>query len=74
VLIQVKRIGVCGSDIYVCPIGLRKSLPSRLKTGKINDELEFERAYYQPNEKGHSIVPNRVSEPGLAKSMDGGKT
>ena len=36
--------------------------------------VAFERAYYQLNENGHSIVPDRVSEPGLARSMDGGET
>jgi len=34
----------------------------------------FERAYYQANENGHSIVPNRTAEPGLARSLDGGET
>lgn len=34
----------------------------------------FERAYYQPNEKGHSIVPDRPAEPALARSLDGGET
>lgn len=34
----------------------------------------FERAYYQSNEKGHSIVPDRTAEPGFARSLDGGVT
>lgn len=34
----------------------------------------FERAYYQANEHGHSVVPNRPNEQGLARSLDGGET
>lgn len=34
----------------------------------------FERAYYQGNEKGHSIVPGKTAEVGLARSLDGGET
>ncbi len=34
----------------------------------------FERAYYQSNEEGHSIVPDRPAELGLARSLDGGET
>ena len=34
----------------------------------------FERAYYQSNEKGHSIVPDRPADQGLARSLDGGET
>lgn len=34
----------------------------------------FERAYYQSNEKDHSINPDKPSEPGLARSVDGGKS
>jgi hypothetical protein len=34
----------------------------------------FERAYYQANDKGHSIVPDRLHDPGLARSLDGGET
>jgi hypothetical protein len=34
----------------------------------------FERAYYQSNDKGHSIIPGKPSEPGLARSLDGGVT
>ena len=36
--------------------------------------VAFERAYYQANDQGHSIVPNQAPEPGLARSLDGGET
>jgi len=34
----------------------------------------FERAYYQPHEKGHSIVPDCPAEPALTRSLDGCET
>lgn len=34
----------------------------------------FERAFYQANDKDHSIVREKSPEPGLARSMDGGET
>ena len=34
----------------------------------------FERAYYQANDIGHSIMPDRATEAGLARSLDGGET
>ena len=34
----------------------------------------FERAYYQANDKNHSIVWDKPAELGLARSLDGGET